>query len=509
LLVACLGLLVGCRTTHSDLQRWASREQGPSKLQAVMRHAKYPLELRVDAALTLVGMKPRRGQQIGLELMTQALSKLGSGERRSIVAAMIPRLTAEIVKPAPASVEQPDATIPFKDAAYALLTHEGEPLITSPAQRTLVEAALARWAATSFSRRLDDSSQKYGLVQVVHHLGAPGVSALPDLIAPGVGKVEQISALIAEQGDAMTKLVGAQRLVQLAREVDSERGLERVRAEGARTRTAAIKQDQVEQLQTQELVTLFSSMKTLGQPPAVEYLLGFARDRSKPEGRRAAALAALEGHVEQRKGPQLASFFALAQDPQTPAMVRDLALRRMADLPRKEVVGELYRLFKSDDWKTRWLAGELVLKMSDASNLAEFMDELKPVRDLAMTEALRYGALIGELKGPPEIARVVSKYTSRARPIAVRLAALGYYQGHGTRNDIQLLERHEHDTALLPDCKAEAKDCEWQCSIEKGDRLESKPVSTVGEFVSLCALPVLLGREALSPKAAPQAGNLQ
>ena len=57
---------VSCRTTTKDVQRWANIAQGPRKLVAVLTHEKFPLDLRVEAGMTLVSMKPLAGRRIGI-----------------------------------------------------------------------------------------------------------------------------------------------------------------------------------------------------------------------------------------------------------------------------------------------------------------------------------------------------------------------------------------------------------------------------------------------------------
>lgn len=502
-------LLTGCRTSNQDLQRWASSDQGPSKLVAVLLHDKYSLELRVQAALALVGMKPRPGQQAGVDRMIDSLLSLRSTERSGLISHLLPRLIAEISKPPPTRADQPDPTLPFKDAAYALLTHEGETLLTDPSARAQVDAALTQWATTGFAQRLDDTSQKYGVVQVIRHLGAPGVATLPGLIRPGAAKIDQITALVAELGDAPTRLAASQQLVALARDLESQHWFDSTvqsLTTGANALPQARGREQAVLQQNQELMQVFGSMKRLGQPPSVEYLLALATDTSKPEERRAAALAALEGHLEPHRGPQLNQLFALADDPRTPTLVRDLALRRMADLPRKEVIADLYRLFDSEQWKTRWLAAELVLRMSEARHLTEFMDHLEPVRTLAMVEAKRYGALIAELKGTTEqkadldMARAMTKYAQRSNPRAVRLTALGYYLTNGSNADVRGVERYSNDVTPIPSCEPTDPDCGWQCSVEQNGQIVEKGLTTLGDFVHFCVLPALRGRP---EKAAP------
>src|SRR6516162_6060598 len=56
----------GCRVNEDDIHRWESTAHGPDKLRAVLYHDKYDTNLRVEAALSLVRMKPRAGRRIGI-----------------------------------------------------------------------------------------------------------------------------------------------------------------------------------------------------------------------------------------------------------------------------------------------------------------------------------------------------------------------------------------------------------------------------------------------------------
>lgn len=495
-------LLGGCRTNSQDLQRWASSQQGPTKLVSVLLHDKYSAELRVEAALALIGMKPRAGQPVGVDRMIETLLRLPDGERSQLVAELVPQLIAQMAKPPPARADQPDVTLPFKDAAFALRISEEKTLLPDPTARTQIDSALTHWATTGFAQRLDDTSQKYGLVQVMRHLGASGVASLPSLIQPGVAKLDPITSLIAELGDSQTKLIASQRLVALAQDLESQHWLDATQQsliQGPNPPTQQRAREQAITQQGQELLQVFGSMRRLGQAPSVDYLLNLATDNAKPDERRVAALAALEGHLTPHRGPQLSRLYALADDPKTPTVVRDLALRRMADLPRQEVIGDLYRLFDSEQWKTRWLAAELVLRISEVRHLSEFMEHLESVRRLAMVEARRYGALIAELKGAAELKgdrdlnHAVAKYTQRSEPLAVRLTALGYYLANGSTRDVRDVARHESDATPIRSCE-EGPECAWQCSVDQNGQPEEKGLKTLGDFVHFCVLPALRGR---------------
>src|SRR5262245_53747036 len=98
---ACLASVLpttGCRTSEDDVHRWANTAQGPRKLVAVVTHDKFPQALRVEAAMTLVRMKPRGGRRIGLlgrdeEVgLLDALTQMPPNERAKIVTGMVPEL---------------------------------------------------------------------------------------------------------------------------------------------------------------------------------------------------------------------------------------------------------------------------------------------------------------------------------------------------------------------------------------------------------------------------------
>src|SRR6201999_3566117 len=130
---------------------------------------------------------------------------------------------------------------------------------------------------------------------------------------------------------------------------------------------------QLDQYQEEELLRIFGSMKKIGQPPIVEYLLNFAGDKNQSEKRRATALIALEGQIDKDNKAHVDKILTLASAEDTPDSVRDAAMRRVGEVPRKLVVDRLYSMFDSKNWKVRWVSAELILKMSDSSQIDEFM----------------------------------------------------------------------------------------------------------------------------------------
>lgn len=518
-LAAILGLAAACRTETDDVHRWANTQQGPRKIVAVMTHEKYPDELRIEAAMTLVRMKPRSGRRVGIDELVTGLSDLPEPRRAKIVSGVVPLLVTEIQKPpppepAPGVASDVDTTFPYKDAAYALLTNEGEVLVAKSEDRQQLHAALTDWVMADFSARMDDTSQAYGMGQLLAVLGPDGVRRLPQLIAPEAKKIANIAGFIADFGDAATKLETSQRLVKVAEEVDSEAWLKR-KAPGLKEANEASghKVDgprfdaQLAQYQEEELMRVFASLKQVGQAPSVEYLIGFASDKLKSEKRREVALAAMEGHVDRKNTAQVDRLLRLAAADDTPDSVRDQALRRVGELPRKQIVDALYALFAHKNWKVRWVAAELVLKTSETQHLPEFMSKLGTVRNMAITEPMRYGKLIGALPGVPPARDAIAAYMAPHYPVPVRLSALGYYFENGVRDQLPLVEPHAKDTTRAPECVKDAEGCEWECEISAGGEQVVKPVQTVGDFVEYCVKPAMQQRSSLAAaeaKVTPQ-----
>lgn len=506
--------VIGCRTTADNVHRWANTAQGPTKLVAVLVHDKYPMDLRVESAMTLVSMKPRAGRRIGIGNLVEALNELPEAERGKIVAAMVPKLEEEIRKPPAGTAEtRSDSSIPFKDAAYALLTNDSGPLVTDKALAEKLRAALTEWAVTDFAARMDDSSQAYGMEQVLRMLGSAGVRGLPRLISLDEPKVDRICDLVADLGDPATKLEASKKLVQVASEISSDKWmkamapkLEQANKASKLNPTKDQFQKQLDQYQEEVLLRTFGSMKKVGQSPTAEYLLNFASDKKESEKRRATALIALQGQIDKDNKSQVDRMLALAGAEDTPDSVRDAALRLVGEMPRKLVVDRLYAAFDNKEWKIRWVAAELILKMSDSSQIDEFMGRLGRVKGMSITEPLRYGKLIGELKKVKvDPVDTLDKYMDSKYSAGVRLSALGYYYEGGTKSDVPRVDRYSNDSTKVPECLPEAKECEWKCTVDTGGKQEEKAVATVGDFVSFCVKPALEKR--VPTKSKPAGGN--
>src|SRR5512138_2295847 len=132
LLAAACTATVSCRTSESDIHRWGETLNGPKKLEAVIRSEKYPLDLRTEAALTLIRMKPRNGRRIGIEGgedpeqvgIIAVLTSLPKDVRAKQVAQLIPRLETSIRESdARKATTHQDESYPYKDTMFALLTH--------------------------------------------------------------------------------------------------------------------------------------------------------------------------------------------------------------------------------------------------------------------------------------------------------------------------------------------------------------------------------------------------
>jgi hypothetical protein len=194
----------------------------------------------------------------------------------------------------------------------------------------------------------------------------------------------------------------------------------------------------------------------------------------------------LERKIDPLAAEELALVLQIASSESTPDPVRGLALTRMSELPRDKVAEPLLNLFDSPNWKVRWVAAELLLRMSGPEHVEAFMDRLGKVEHMSLTEPLRYGQLIGEMKGEPSGKALVDSYSSSSKNVPARLTALGFYYAHGQSSDVEALSKQKSDRKKLPTCAENAKDCAWVCA--------GREVTTVGEYVEHCILPAIAAR---------------
>jgi hypothetical protein len=494
--------LSACAVSESDVHRWEGTERGPEKLTAVVVHDKYSMQLRTEAAMSLIRMKPRAGKRIGIDALITALSSLDADSLRKIVIGMTPELVKEIEGPPPQKkpdgTMEPDATIPFKDAAFSMLSHE-PPLVAEEKSKNDLTAALIKWAQTDFEDRIDNSAQAFGVEQMMRFLGAPAVKGLPPLMTEQSSKVDRMASLVADLGDEPTKQAASVQLVSLAQKIDSPDWIAKQKplVMEANKRSGATINDQqlaaqLDKFQEQELTKIFTSMKKVGGRPTIDYCLKFAANSKNSEERRKAALAALEGRVDKSNIADIDIIFSIAKDDATPDAVRDLAFARLGELPKEQVVPKLYSLFDSKKWKVRWVAAQYVLKASTTKSIPEFMRHLPNGAKYGLSEATLYGSLMAKMESPagePKPKEAILGYLN-AKEFGPKVAALGFFYD-GKKADVSVVQSKEDDKTPVPKCEKE-DDCGWTCVVPKApgsQETDQKTINTVGEFVKFCVEP--------------------
>ncbi len=101
---------------------------------------------------------------------------------------------------------QPDPSIPYKDAAFALLSHE-PPLASNEATKASLIAALTQWVQTDFEDRIDNSSQQFGVEQIMRFIGAASVKTLPSSINESVHQGRHAPARSSPTSETTTRSV--------------------------------------------------------------------------------------------------------------------------------------------------------------------------------------------------------------------------------------------------------------------------------------------------------------
>jgi len=513
-LIGC-GLSMGCAVSESDVHRWETTEGGPEKLYAIVTHDKYSWSLREEATLSLVRMRPRNGKRIGLEYLALgydtpqgrvqgALSVLTEEARLHVVDDVAPKLVEQIQQPPPprpaeGAPAQPDPSVPYKDAAFALLSHE-PPLATDDKTKADLTAALVQWVQTDFEDRVDNSSQQFGVEQIMRFMGAPSVRSLPGVINLDSTKVDKACQLIADIGDDDTKRRASDALVAMSKQIDSPTWLDKQRglvneANAKQKITVTPQQvgEQLKQYQEQELEKVFASMKRVGGRPVVDYCLAYARDKNKSEKMRTDALAALENRVDKNNPGDVNALFDILRDDSNPDKVRGVAMARLGELPKDMVVAKLYAFFDKK-WQVRLDAARLILKTMTTRDVPDFMRHLPPNAKtlMALSEPITYGALIMAMdpQSGPKPRDVLNSFLQSSDMGAKLTAAGSYYTAK--KSDAGPVAALENDKSPLPKCAPDDQ-CGWSCDVPKpgSQEKETKAITTVGEFVKWCIEPSL------------------
>ncbi len=513
LLTGTLGT-TGCRVNEDDVHRWESTEHGPEKLQAVIKAPKYDTQLRVEATLSLIRMKPRGGRQIGVTRLVEALAEIAPEQRNPILAGLVPAIVTELKKAPPAAQAgqpaPPDPSYAFKDAAYAMMTYDKPVILTDDALKGQLKQALIEWSLADFERRLENRTQSTGMEQLLRLLGPEAVAGLPKLMTRDSRNLDKMAGLVADLGSDATKEAASAAIVEIAKYVVSDEWVKvktpqleaANKASGITTNEEGFKA-QLGQYQDEELLRALGSLRRVGGRPAIEFCLGLAADGKAPAKRRVAAIAALELRLDSKNASDVKKIFDIAMS-DSPPEVLDAAFVRIGEMPRKDVVDKLYDAFKTDKWKVRRLAAKIVLRMSELKDMDEFMSKLpeKDAKGFAMAEAITYGASFADLKGgdPKE---ALKKYLADTTPPAQRTVAASYYLTQGKPDDIAMLSAYENDRTPVPVC--EGDECKWACYFPKDpakpEDKELKDVKTFGDYIKMCVEPQIKERAEQAKKA--------
>ncbi len=511
-LMSAAAAVAGCAVSDSDVHRWETTEGGPEKLYAIVTHDKYSWALREEAALSLVHMRPRSGKRVGLEYLALgydtpagkiqgALSMVSEEARKHIVDDITTKPGGLIDmmsqpppgKPAEGQPAAPDTSIPYKDAAFSFVSHE-PPLVTTDDTKSKIMTALTSWVQTDFEDRIDNSSQQFGVEQIMRFIGPTAVTQLPTTIVEGNTKDDKACQLIADIGDDKTKAAAGTALVAMMKSIDSSAWIEKQRAlvNEANKKTGANPtpqqvQAQLVTFQEQELEKVFTNMKRVGGRPVVDFCLAFAQDKSKSEKMRSDALAALENRMDKNFPGDVTALFNIIGDDSNPDAVRGVAMARAGELPKEMIVPKLYGLFNKK-WQVRLDAAKLVLKTMTTKDIPTFMSHLPTdsKTKMGMNEPLSYGLLIMNMDpvGGPKPRDVLNQFLQSPIMGAKLTAAGSYYQAKKAEGGP--VAALASDKTPLPKCDPADK-CGWECVVGK----DNKDPTTVGEFVQFCIQPQL------------------
>ena len=531
-LVFLLGVTLGvgaCRVNNDDLKRWEITEHGPDKLAAVLTHDKYDKDLRIEAAWSLVEMKKRGGQYVGVDRLLKELISMPGKDRHDIIEGLWRKLQPKVaqgIQPVEGG-KFADPSVVYKDATFSLYSAAKDErpgvakLEIDPKILDEMSASLTDWAAgketddvnarlSLFETRLDNSAQQYGVEQIIRSVGITATKRLPALlnaknaiksqrldtiarvvtdVKPRAGIAQEKTDYDKARGDASTQYA------KMLDDTIADGYLNAVRAE---TEEALGKTPQGKDILAQKssaekdatknpylayfnkvrderLQYLFTICKQVGGAPVVASLTRIAADGKAQKEHRALALAALEGNFDTSKDDAMKSFLAIAKANDSPDEVKHVALVRIAAYPPDKAVQAYYQLFDAGNWKVRYDAAMqilgLMVKLGDKTktSVKEFLDKLPdaPKQAMGLGEPSDYGKQLSLT--PKEMnARQTLVSSLDSRSLGTQLTALGYFLAVGTKEDLPLIDKYSNSKDSVPKCKDE-DDCSWDkgCPVPK------------------------------------------
>lgn len=509
-LATSLASASGCAVGDQDLARWETTLGGPKRLLAVVRYDKYDHNLRVRAAMSLISMKPRKGERVGIKILVEGaeveekyipgFAGMEPEARGKILADLVPLIVKELEKPPPVAQAgqplPPDESFMYKDAAFMMLTYEKTAIVQDKALVETLKKTMTKWAMADFSRRLNDRTQMYGMEQLLRYIGSDSVRGLPDLMHKDTNArdLAKMCDLISKFADDETKQAASDAMVAIVKYNSSDewradhtdelkKGNERAGFEPTDKQFA----QQLKDYQNEAVQRVFTAMKKVGGKAIVAYCIGIALDSKETSKRRQIALAALEGHIERTDRKTIDAIVKIAGS-DAPPVVLDQAFRRIKGLPRENVAEDLYGLFKTEKWKVRRAAAGAVLAMSSVKHIDEFLQKLdeNTKKNFNMDEALKYGSFMSALKdGDPE--KALQPHFNKGK-VPSRLAALSYYYWKGKAEDVDKVKALTEDDDKIPKCEDNGG-CYWKCGVVEKDKEVPKDIETVGAFVQHCLIP--------------------
>ena len=495
-------------STKATSSAGASTEQGPDKLAAVFTHDKYDHQLRVEAGLELMRMKPRSGRRIGVSRLIDCLAQLSPEERKKLIDGMLPQIVSHMKAPPArgarrASPRRPTRRYAYKDAAMAMLTYDKAVLVSDEASRKQLTDALIEWSQHDFEHRLDNTTQMFGMEQMMRTIGAPAVKGLPALISEN-SKYDRIASLVAELGDQPTKEAAAAKLVELAKQTGSQAWIDKTKPVGRRSqprledhahpRAAAKAARPIPGGGADQDLRLHQEGRDA--PGARLLPLGGERQGAKREAtpgragrhRRHASTATTPATSKRcwRSPRPTTRPTACAISPSS-ASARCRAIRWC-----KSSTGSSIRTNgRCAGWR-RGRCSACRAPTSWPSSCRHLPAGLAP--GFALTEPLSYGGLIDKMtvKGPKPREAVMPFLKEGS--LAARLTALGFFYATGKAADAKVLAPFEADRLPVP--KTDDPEAKWQCEVPKADgkETETKDIKDVGEFVRFCVTPAMKAR---------------
>jgi hypothetical protein len=393
-------IILGCKVEYEDIERWKTTIKGTAKITSVLAGERYPIDLKVRAAIALIEIDAFKEFEAGLK---QNPPKF----RDPLIKKITVELERMILRGSKPGNPPTKEEVKAKDSLFLMLK------LANKQTRKKIEDILIKWTTADFNYRY--LTGKVNTEIIMKKIGPRACDSLIKLLEP------QSPVLLY--------------VIRLINTICKESYINKARKK--LVHIAKLTEPRIPELVLEGLGTI------KGKIPA-EYLVNYITTPNISKKQQIFALRALR---LTREASVVEEVFAIAQNAEIDESVRDEAFDFILESKNPKVLELIWPLLKDKNEKVRWRGVDIILTIGRSKFIKRLLSSLpthftyaeEDVRDFLVVPIAQIARLQGK-EGLDKIRTLLNSNSWLARLVGIQV--LGFI---GTKQDIQLLERFSKD----------------------------------------------------------------